>query len=65
MDALGSLSSSKNYTVICFSNPIGGTVLNPVTNDKMSPRQIPIVSTLSAKCGVFFGRKYIFIAFKV
>ena len=48
-----------------FSNPIGGIFLNPVTNDKMSPREIPIVSALSAKCGVFFGRKYMFIAFKV
>ena len=56
--ALGSLSSSKNSTVIFFSNPIGGIFLNPVTNDKMSPREIPIVSALSAKCGVFFGRKY-------
>ena len=65
VNALGSLSSSKNSTVICFSNPIGETFLNPVTNDKMSPREIPIVSALSAKCGVFFGRKYIFIPFKL
>ena len=63
MDALGSLSSSKNSTVICFSNLIGGIFLNPVTNNKMSPREIPRVSALSAKCGVFFGRKIFFHSF--
>ena len=55
----------KKFYRDLFLKPIGGTFLNPVTNDKMSPREIPIVSALSAKCGVFFGRKYIFIAFKV
>ena len=51
----------KKFYHDLFSNPIGGTFLNPVTNDIMLLSEIPIVLVLSTKCGVFFGRKYISI----